>query len=176
MENDDFIKRLRSKEIAQHDQREAGAHARQNQEEVNAKIQANARSAFDQLEAIARELTANANSHLEHNRFEVFRIAGGFCIKLGAHTAGFSYAPPVIGNMGLPISMNVYVQEQASNFAALGFEDELAPAKPRHLRFEPAWDSDAASVVWGYDRDSDKCFTGKELIQEIMEQLIACSP
>ncbi len=156
MENDDFIERLRSKEVAQHDQREAGAHAQQNQKEINAKIQANARSAFDQLEAIARELASNANSRLEHHRFEVFQIAGGFCIKLGAYTAGFSYAPPLIGNMGLPISMNVYVQEQISNFAALGFGDEPAPAQPRHLRFEPAWDTDADLVVWGYDRDSDK--------------------
>jgi hypothetical protein len=169
MENDDFIERLRNKEIAQHDQREAGTHARQNQQEVNAKIQANARSAFDQLHDIAHQLTADANSRLEHNRFDVFPAAGGFCIKLGRFTAGFSYAPPLIANMGT-ISMNVYLQELDSNFAALGFADEPEPAPPRRLRFEPAWDDEVGAVLWSPDRVT--FLSGKELVQEVMEQLI----
>jgi len=169
MKNDDFIERLRSKEIAQHDQREARAHAQRNQQEVNAKIQANARSAFDQLEDIARQLKDNANSRLEHHRFEIFRAAGGFCIQLGRYTAGFTYAPPLIANIGT-IAMNVYLQEQVSNFAALGFGDDPEPSAPRSFRFEPAWDPDASSVVWTRDRAT--FFTGKQLVQEIMEQLI----
>jgi hypothetical protein len=99
--DDEFIKRLRSREIARTDQREARDETARDSEQTQQMVRQSARSAFDEMRSCAETLVEQVNPELTE-KFMNFASPGGFGIKLGNKTASFTYAPPFFANEGIP--------------------------------------------------------------------------
>ena len=104
-----------------------------------------AKSAFEELRSCAESLVQQVNAKLTE-QFLNMAVPGGFGIMLGNRTASFSYHTPMFINEGVPCVI-VTFQSIASNFGFFpdGFDEEASTIKNWEL--EPAWDTDANSVV-----------------------------
>lgn len=169
MNNEDFINRLRNKEIANRDQVEGERDANKTQEERILLIRSNAKNAFESMSSYARQLVADTNGQLEGNEYVLFPIANGFCIKLGNQTAGFTYSPTLFANVGVA-TMAVLIQQQISNFGAFGLMPEDRPIPTESWRFSPDWDRASQTVIWVDDRG--RVLSSKLLVEKVMEELM----
>jgi hypothetical protein len=113
-DDDDFVERLRNREISRTDQREAHDKTVKNEERTQRMIRGSARSAFEEMRSCAESLVQQANEKVTE-KFMSFPGPSGFVIKLGNRTAGFTYAPPFFANEGVP-HVIVTFQSLASNF------------------------------------------------------------
>lgn len=164
--DDDFAERLRNREIARMDQRQAHDEVVEHQEAVQQATREGARIAFEEMRSCTESLVQQVNAKLSE-KFMSLAVPGGFGIMLGNRTASFTYAPPMFTNEGVPYVI-VTFQSLASNFGFFqdAFDEEALSVEKWEL--EPAWDTDANSVVW---RRGRLTHSSREIVQGAMEAL-----
>jgi hypothetical protein len=169
-DDDDFVERLRRREIAGADQREAHDETVNDQERVRQTVREGARSAFEEMRSSAEGLVKAANAKLTE-KFTSVPAPAGFGIMLGNKTASFTYAPPMFANEGVPLVI-VTFQSLASNFGFVQDPFDEADTRIATWEFEPVWDTEANSIVW---RKGSSTRSSRDIVRSAMEQLQARS-
>jgi hypothetical protein len=167
-DRNEFIERLKSKEVANRDQVDAESERKQQQQLAEQKILATAPNEFKRMPKIAGDRVEAANTKLD-SKFSVLSIAGGFAIRLGRDSAGFVYSQ-TFANAG-PIALSVYIQRQPTNLEAFGItQPERRTVGPLEWNLEPAWDVQSDSLRWRHARGQG--FTSEALIEKAMSTLM----
>lgn len=164
--DDDFVERLRNREIAHTDQQEAQKRNAEDQESVQQTVRESARSSFEEMRSYAESLVQQANTKLTE-QFTNVAAPGGFGIMLGNKMASFTYAPPIFANEGVPYVI-VTFQSVASNFGF--FQDGFYETQASILKWElePVWDGDTNSLLWW---NGDVSHSPREIVRHAMERL-----